>query len=77
MFPLALAKEGDKVIIKDTGGRLGIATKLTDMGLTLNCKVVVVRNQRAGPLIVFSKGTNIAIGRGIAMKILVGECNEA
>ncbi|WP_292459728.1 FeoA domain-containing protein [Methanothermococcus sp.] len=71
MYPMAFTREGDKIIIKDLNGGQGIVGRLVDMGLNVGSEAVVVRNQNTGPLIVSVKGSNIALGRGLAMKIFV------
>jgi ferrous iron transport protein A len=73
MYPLAFAKEGQEVIIKGINAGYGAIQRLSSMGLNIGAKLTVVRNQN-GPVIVSTKGSNIAIGRGLAMKIMVEEC---
>ncbi|WP_423791992.1 FeoA family protein [Methanocaldococcus indicus] len=70
MYPLAFAKEGEEVIIKKINAGYGAIHKLSSMGLNVGSRIRVVRNQ-SGPIIVNARGCNIAIGRGLAMKILV------
>jgi len=41
------------------------------MGVYPGVEIVVVENRGVGPIIVESKGGKIAIGRGLARKILV------
>ncbi|AEH07462.1 FeoA family protein [Methanothermococcus okinawensis] len=71
MYPIAFAREGEKVIVREIDGGHGVVGKLTDMGLNIGSEAIVVRNQNTGPLVVSIKGSNIALGRGLAMKILV------
>ncbi len=71
MFPLAFVGEGKRVVLKYFAGGHGIFRKLVDMGLNPGSEIFVVRNQMAGPLIISVKGGQIALGRGIAMKIYV------
>lgn len=53
---------GDKRFISRAIGR----------GFTPGTKLVVVQNFRIGPVIVFLRDTQIALGRGEAHKIIVG-----
>ncbi|MGB9668631.1 MAG: FeoA family protein [Thermosulfidibacteraceae bacterium] len=80
---LSEAREGEKVRIVDieTGGRgrghgggyrgKGVVARLTGMGLRIGQVAEIVRNAGSGPIIVRVGETSIAIGRGIASKIVV------
>ncbi|WP_456472267.1 FeoA family protein [Methanocaldococcus sp.] len=58
-------------IIKIYGGE-GIRRRLYDLGLIEGVTVEVVKND-FGPIIVKVRGNKVAIGRGIAKKILVAK----
>ena len=73
MYPLAFAKEGEEVVVKRIDAGYGAMQKLVSMGINIGSKLKVIRNQN-GPVMVSAKGSNIAIGRGLAMKIMVEEC---
>ncbi len=75
MYPLAFAKEGEEVIVKEINAGYGAMQRLTSMGINIGSKIKVVRNQN-GPVIVSARGSNIAIGRGLAMKIIVERENN-
>jgi Fe2+ transport system protein FeoA len=49
----------------------GLATHLAAMGLVPGVQVLVVRNPGRGPVLVEVKGTRLALGRGMAVKIRV------
>lgn len=49
----------------------GVIHRLAELGLSPGTEVVVVRNQMAGPMMVTVRGTQLALGRGLAMKIQV------
>jgi len=72
MLPLALVKDGEKVEIIDfvKKGR-ALFCHLRDIGLFTGKIVEVVSNQGRGPLLLKIDETRIAIGRGMAMKIMV------
>ncbi len=71
LMPLVMAKAGEKLLIKQiTGGREARA-RLTSMGLRPGDPVEVISNDGVGRLILAAGATRLALGRGIAQKILV------
>lgn len=71
MLPLAMISEGEDVqLINIIGGRV-LRKRLADLGLNpgLTLKVVVVDPQ--GPMILAVKDSRIALGRGMAQKVMV------
>ena len=50
--------------------------RLQEMGILKGEIITVERNNRSGPIEVTVKGTHLAIGRGIASRVLVEEINE-
>jgi Fe2+ transport system protein FeoA len=54
-------------------GGQGIMQKLTDMGLIPGEKLKVLHNSGHGPVTVLIKGAKVALGHGIATKIIVRE----
>jgi len=71
LMPLVMAKAGEKLLIKQiTGGREARA-RLTSMGLRPGDPMEVISNDGVGRLIVAVGSTRLALGRGIAQKILV------
>ncbi len=69
-IPLSVLPKGSKAIIVGILGGRGLITRLMQMGLTPGAMVEVVENQ-AGPIVIRVRGTTIALGRGIASKIIV------
>jgi ferrous iron transport protein A len=53
-----------------------LAGRLASLGLTLGAKIEVLQNPGRGPLLVLVRGTRLALGRGQAAKILVGEMRD-
>ena len=47
--------------------------RLQEMGVLRGDIIEVVRNSHVGPIEIKVKGTNLAIGRGIASKVIVEE----
>jgi len=64
-------KEGEKAIIVSIRGGAGVTQRLTDMGLTPDTEITVIKSAFFGPIEVSVRGSKLAIGRGIAAKILV------
>lgn len=72
VFPLLMAGEGRKVRICLLQGGKSLVMRLTELGLNQGCEVRVVQRQHGG-LIVARGETRIALGGGMASKILVTE----
>ncbi len=70
MWPLALCRPGEKVVVREIAGGMGVKRRLESMGLYPGEEVVVISAQK-GPVIVSIKGCRIGIGRGMAHKIMV------
>ena len=51
----------------------GILRRLLDLGLTKGCFFKVVQGSRAGPILVEVRGTRVALGHGIARRLIVEE----
>ena len=52
-------------------GGIGLKKRVTELGFTLNTPIRIIKSIGMGPVLVEVKGSRIAIGRGIAMKIMV------
>ena len=72
-MPLPMASPGKVVQVADIRGGWGLTRRLADMGLLPGTNIRVISNQMAGPLVVEVKGTRLALGYGMAQKILVTE----
>lgn len=64
-------EEGKKVRIVKILGGYGLIRRLVSLGLTIGVELFIINNQ--GPIIIKVGDSNIAIGRGIAKKVLVEE----
>jgi ferrous iron transport protein A len=64
-------KEGEKAVIISIIGGVGVTQRLTDMGLTPSTEITVIKSAFFGPIEISVRGSKLAIGRGIAAKILV------
>lgn len=71
LMPLSMAKAGERVVVKEmTGGRQARA-RLAEMGLRVGDRIEVINNNGLGRLILAHDCTRLAVGRGIAHKIMV------
>ena len=71
LIPLSEAETGrDVKLITIDAGR-GLTSRLVAMGLVPNSVITVVGVGRSGPFTINVKGSKVAIGRGMAQKIMV------
>jgi ferrous iron transport protein A len=70
--PLTELPKGSKVKVVDIVAGKGLRDRLLQMGLTPGTIVEVVENS-SGPIILSVRGVTIALGRGMASKVLVEE----
>ena len=68
---LSVVKTGEKarLLRVDAGRRLN--SRLASMGFVPNTEITVVSNGHPGPFVVVVKDVKMALGRGVAHKILV------
>ncbi|MGD8226780.1 MAG: transcriptional repressor [Desulfobacteraceae bacterium] len=71
MMPLAMAKSGEDVVIKDIMGGSHARSRLASMGLRRGDHLEIINNNGLGRLIVGHGPTRLAMGRGFARKIMV------
>ncbi len=69
-FPLTMASEGERVRIQALQGGKGLMMRLTELGLNQGTELRIV-HRRGGGLVVARGETRIALGGGMATKILV------
>jgi len=68
-LPLVLISAGEKVRVERFLGGSKMQNRLAGMGLTLGQEIEVLNN--CGPVIVSVRGSRLALGHGLASKILV------
>ncbi|BCV21636.1 FeoA family protein [Moorella sp. Hama-1] len=77
LLPLEFLDIGREAVIREVAGGLSLRRRLTDLGLVRGTTIRVIRNDNFGPVIVSlgnsSGGGRLAIGRGMAHKIMVEE----
>ena len=71
LIPLNYAQVNFRVRIVSIEGGYGIRQRLYEMGLTPGTEIIVISNNGRGPILVSTRGITLAIGRGVARKILV------
>ena len=63
--------QGEHATILGFLGRCPVNKRLASIGFTPGAVVGMARNFGSGPLIISVRGTNVALGRGEAAKIIV------
>lgn len=71
LMPLSYAQEGERGIIEEFMGGSGAQLRLATMGLRSGDEVEVITNRGEGQVVVAVNATRLALGRGIARKIMV------
>ena len=71
VLPLSLLSPNQKASVVSVSGGRGLVKRLNDMGFGPGAEVVVLNRAMSGPLMVMVRGTRVAIGRGLATKIMV------
>jgi len=56
---------------------MGLTRRLAEMGFTKGERVRVLHSSPPGPILVMVKGARVALGRGVAMKIMVSPLEVA
>ena len=72
-MPLTMAPPGKEVTLTAVYGGRGIRMRLHSLGLIPGVKLRVLNNNGAGPLMVAVMDSRVALGRGMAHKIMVEE----
>jgi ferrous iron transport protein A len=71
-IPLGMVRPGEIVEVVAINGGHKVHRRLTDMGLTTGTRVRVVQGDGSGPmLLAFKDDARLAVGRGVALKIMV------
>ena len=69
--PLAfLPEDKEATVIEVTGGK-GLVRRLCELGFTPGAKIKILSSNSPGPVLVNVNGSRIALGKGVAMKIIV------
>lgn len=73
VFPLSLAQEGERVHIVALRAGRSLDRRLADLGLHVGTELSVRQRQPGGGVVVSREGTRVALGGGMAHKILVAK----
>lgn len=76
VLPLGFLQNGRTGIVKDLNGGHGIRHRLTEMGLVHDTKIRMIKNDLNGPLIISLGEGRLALGRGMATRIMIEEDKE-
>ncbi len=71
ILPLAFVGEGEECEVVGLQGGRGMVQRLCDMGFTPGTVIRVLASNPPGPMLLDVRNTRIALGRGVAMKIMV------
>jgi ferrous iron transport protein A len=71
MMPLSMASPGEAVKVIAVRAGWGLQRRLADLGLTPGVKVRVISSGRPGPVIIDVRGSRLALGYGVAHRIMV------
>jgi len=71
MMPLSMATQGEVVQVVAVRAGWGLQRRLAEMGLNPGVKVRVLNSQRPGPVVIDVRGSRLALGQGVAHKIMV------
>ena len=70
-MPLSLAKQGERLIIKEFTGGANSRMRLMTMGFRLGDEIQVITNHNKGQMVIAADFNRYVLGRGLAEKILV------
>ncbi len=70
-MPLSMVQSGESVQVAAIRAGWGLQRRLADMGLTPGVRVKVINSQGRGPVVLDIRGSRLALGHGIAHKIMV------
>jgi len=68
---LSMVDEGKEVTLAHINGGRGIKSRLYSMGLVPGADFTVISRSRGGPVMLRIKDARVAIGQGMAQKIIV------
>ena len=70
-IPLAMLPEGCRATVAALMGGRGLVRRLSEIGFTPGVEVVLLKSGSPGPVLVGVRGSRVALGRGVAMRVLV------
>jgi Fe2+ transport system protein FeoA len=76
-MPLAMVAPQESVTVVNVRAGRGLTQRLADMGLTPGASLKKVSDFTSGPLIIELRGSRVALGHGVAQKIMVKRADDA
>ena len=73
LISLAMSARNKELTVSQIIGGRQIRQKLADLGIIPGTRVSIVSNNLIGPIILAVKNYRLAIGRGLATKIMVSD----
>ncbi len=71
-MPMSMVSSGETVKLVEIRGGRRVRKRLADLGLNIGMSIRVVQGNSSGPMILAVKGdARLAVGRGVAHKIIV------
>lgn len=70
IIPLTMSSMGEKVRLEKILGGEGINKRLAALGLTPGTELCIIQDA-GGPLLISVKDSRVALGRGVAHKVMV------
>jgi len=70
-IPLAMLPENNEAKVVEIRGGRGLVRRLSELGFTPGTTVKLLFSNSPGPALVDVRGSRIALGRGLLMKIFV------
>lgn len=77
LMPLVMAKQGERLVIKDFTGGANARMRLLSMGLRFGDEIEVITNHSSGQLVIAVDYKRYILGRGLAQKIMVQSNKES
>jgi Fe2+ transport system protein FeoA len=75
VFPLALARTGEELVIAGIRGGKGLNHKLMEQGIRPGIAITIIQ-KRGGGFVLGFDGQRIALGAGMAQKLFVSLVNH-
>jgi ferrous iron transport protein A len=71
MIPLSMVSTGETVKLAAVRAGWGLQRRLADLGLTPGVRVRIISSGKPGPVVLDVRGSRLALGYGVAHKIMV------
>jgi len=71
LMPLSMAKQGERLVIRDIMGGSGARMRLSSMGIRPEDEIEVITNVSKGQVVIAVQSSRYVIGQGLAQKIIV------